>query len=215
MYQKAKTDLSIKKLNKNTMKLKITSLALLLIVFVSSAFIAPVFKPTNYKVDVEKSSLTWVGKKLTGSHNGTIDLQSGSLIFNDKKLAGGNFTINMATIKDADKSEKLEGHLKADDFFGVDKFATSAFVIKKIANTGANTANVTGNLTIKGVTNSITFPATITWNADGSVTATAEKVIVDRTKFGIKFRSKGMFPDVGDKMIYDDFELAIKLVAKK
>ncbi|HKG05367.1 MAG TPA: YceI family protein [Pedobacter sp.] len=195
------------------MKLKITSLALILIVAVSSAF-APAFKATSYKVDPTKSSLTWVGKKLTGSHNGTIALQSGDLLFNGKKLAGGNFAISMATIKDADGSDKLEGHLKADDFFGVDKFATSNFAIKKVTGSGS-TVNVTGDLTIKGITNSITFPAAVVWNADGSVTATASKIVVDRTKYGIKFRSKGVFPDVGDKMIYDDFELAIKLVATK
>lgn len=197
------------------MKLKLTSLALLLIVIASSAFIAPVLKPVTYKVDLEKSTITWLGKKLTGSHNGSINLQSGSLSFNDKKLAGGNFIIDMTTIKDADKSANLENHLKADDFFGTDKFATSAFVIKKIASVDANTLNITGNLTIKGITNSISFPAVITWNADGSVTAVADKVIVDRTKYGIKYKSKGFFPDVGDKVINDEFELSIKLVARK
>jgi polyisoprenoid-binding protein YceI len=196
------------------MKLKLTSLALLIVVIASSAFIAPVFKADTYKVDASKSSITWVGKKLTGSHNGTIDLQSGSLSFNGKKLAGGNFVIDMTTIKDADKSANLEKHLKADDFFGTDKFATSTFTIKKVAGNG-NTVNVTGDLTIKGITNSITFPATLAWNADGSVTASADKVSVDRTKFGIKYKSKSIFPDVGDKMINDEFELAIKLVAKK
>ncbi|SHG87776.1 YceI family protein [Pedobacter caeni] len=196
------------------MKLKLTSLALLIVVIASSAFIAPVFKADTYKVDASKSSITWVGKKLTGSHNGTIDLQSGSLSFNGKKLAGGNFVIDMTTIKDADKSANLEKHLKADDFFGTDKFATSTFTIKKVAGNG-NTVNVTGDLTIKGITTSITFPATLAWNADGSVTASADKVSVDRTKFGIKYKSKSIFPDVGDKMINDEFELAIKLVAKK
>lgn len=195
------------------MKFKLTSLALLLVVITSTAFKAPV-KPITYKVDATQSTLTWIGKKVTGNHNGTIALQSGSLLFDGKNLSGGNFVINMTTIKDADKSERLEGHLKADDFFGADKFATSTFVIKKVAKAG-NQFNVTGDLTIKGVTNSITFPAQVVWNADGSVTAVAEKVIVDRTKYGIKYRSKGMFPDVGDKMIYDDFELSIKLVAKK
>lgn len=197
------------------MKLKLTSLALLIVVITSSAFVAPVFKLVSYKVDVEKSTLTWVGKKLTGSHNGTIDLQSGSLLFNGKKLSGGNFAINMTTIKDADQSARLEGHLKADDFFGTDKYAISTFVIKKVAQGAAKQVNVTGDLTIKGVTNSITFPANVVWNSDGTVTATAEKVTVDRTKYGIKYRSKGIFPDVGDKMIYDDFELSIKLIARK
>jgi len=196
------------------MKLKLTSLALLVVVIASSAFIAPVFKADTYKVDASKSSITWVGKKLTGSHNGTIDLQSGSLSFNGKKLAGGNFVIDMTTIKDADKSANLEKHLKADDFFGTDKFASSTFTIKKVAGNG-NTVNVTGDLTIKGITNSITFPATLVWNADGSVTASADKVSVDRTKYGIKYKSKSIFPEIGDKMINDEFELAIKLVAKK
>lgn len=196
------------------MKFRLTSLALLALVIASSAFIAPVLKPVSYKVDLEKSSLTWIGKKVTGSHNGTIDLQSGELLFNGKKLAGGSFAINMTTIKDADKSANLERHLKADDFFGSDKFATSTFVVKKVSG-GGKIVNVTGDLTIKGITNAITFPAEIVWNADGTVTASAEKVVVDRTKYGIKYRSKGMFPDVGDKMIYDDFELSIKLVAKK
>jgi len=196
------------------MKLNLTALALLLIVITSTAFKAPV-KPITYKVDAAQSTLTWIGKKLTGSHNGTIALQSGNLLFDGKKLTGGNFVIDMTTIKDADKSARLEGHLKADDFFGTDKFATSTFVIKKVAAATGTQVNVTGDLTIKGVTNSITFPADVVWNADGSITATADKILVDRTKFGIKFRSKGMFPDVGDKMIYDDFELAIKLIAKK
>ncbi len=196
------------------MKSKLASLAVLLIVVATSAFKAPV-KPVSYKVDPAKSTLTWVGKKLTGSHEGTIGLQSGTLSFEGKKLAGGNFSINMASIKDADKSDRLEGHLKADDFFGTDKFPTSTFVIKKVAAGSGNTVTVTGDLSIKGVTNSISFPATVVWNADGTVTATADKVIVDRTKYGIKYRSKGMFPDVGDKMIYDEFELAIKLVASK
>jgi len=196
------------------MKSRFTSAVLLALVVVSTAFVAP-FKPVTYKVDVEKSSLTWVGKKLTGSHNGSIALQSGNLIFDGKKLNGGNFVINMATIKDADKSDRLEGHLKADDFFGVDKFATSTFTVKKVTPAAGNNVNVSGDLTIKGVTNPITFPATLTWNSDGSVTAAADKIIVDRTKYGIKFRSKGMFPDVGDKMIYDEFELGIKLVARK
>ncbi|ACU05871.1 YceI family protein [Pedobacter heparinus] len=197
------------------MKLKLSALALLLIVITSSAFIAPLVKPVIYKVDLEKSTLTWAAKKVTGGHNGTVNLQSGSLQFEGKKLNGGNFVINMATIKDADKSAKLEGHLKADDFFGVDKFATSTFVIKKVTSGTGNQVNITGDLTIKGITNPITFPAAVVWNADGSVTATADKIVVDRTKFGIKFRSKGMFPDIGDKMIYDDFELSIKLIAKK
>ncbi|MBB2149694.1 YceI family protein [Pedobacter gandavensis] len=196
------------------MKSKFTSLALLFVVIVSSAFVAPVFKVDTYKVDASKSSVTWIGKKLTGSHNGTINLQSGTLAFNGKKLTGGNFVMDMNSIKDADKSANLENHLKSEDFFGTEKFPTATFVVKKITGTDA-AATVTGDLTIKGITNPISFPATLAWNADGSVTATADKVIVDRTKYDIKFRSKSIFPEIGNKMINDEFELSVKLVAKK
>ncbi|WP_316823242.1 YceI family protein [Pedobacter gandavensis] len=196
------------------MKLKLTSLALLLVVMTTSAFIAPVFKADTYKVDAAKSTITWIGKKVTGGHNGTINLQSGALSFNGKKLAGGNFVLDMNSIKDADNSANLEKHLKADDFFGADKFPTSNFVIKSVSGTG-DKVTVTGDLTIKGITKPISFPATLAWNSDGSVTATADKIIVDRTKYDIKFRSGTIFPEIGNKMINDEFELAVKLVAKK
>lgn len=196
------------------MKTKILSLTAILSVLLLTAFIAPNFKADAFKVDVQKSSLNWLGKKVTGSHNGTISLQSGTLQFNGKKLSGGKFVLDMTTIKDADKSAKLEAHLKSDDFFGADKFATSEFTIKKVAATSGAKLNITGDLTIKGITQPLTFPATVVWNADGSVTATAEKIVVDRTKYDIKYRSEGIM-DIGDKLIYNNFELSIKLVARK
>ena len=195
------------------MKLKITSILLLAVVS-SFSFLAFAPKAEMYTVDVTKSSITWEGKKFAGSHNGTVNLTSGTLGFNGKNLAEGGFVANMTTIKDADKNGGLENHLKADDFFGVAKFPAANFVIKKVDGSGAN-VNVTGDLTIKGVTSSITFPATITWNADKTVTATADKITIDRTKFGIQFKSKSVFSNIGDNFIYDDFTLAVKLVAKK
>lgn len=195
------------------MKLKITSILLLAVVS-SFSFLAFAPKADVYTVDVTKSTITWEGKKFAGSHTGTVNLTSGTLAFNGKKLAEGGFVVNMTTIKDADKSAGLEKHLKADDFFGVDKFPAANFVIKKVAANGAN-VNVTGDLTIKGVTNSITFPATIAWNADNTVTATADKITIDRTKFGVQYKSKSVFSNIGDNFIYDDFTLAVKLVAKK
>ncbi|PST85250.1 lipid-binding protein [Pedobacter yulinensis] len=194
------------------MKSTISTVLLVAVIAVMTAF-KPA--PVVYKVDTEKSTLTWIGKKVSGSHNGTLALQSGSLSFNGKKLNGGNFTIDMGSIKDADKSARLEGHLKADDFFGSAKYPTSTFVIKKVSPAAAGKVNITGDLTIKGKTNSISFPATVAWGSDGTVTATADKIVVDRTKFDIKYGSKSFFSDLGDKFIYDEFELAVKLVAKK
>jgi len=194
------------------MKLKISSIFLLVAVVSLSAFTT--IKPVTYTVDAAKSTITWVGKKVTGSHNGTIALQSGSLAVNGKNVTGGTFTIDMNSIKDADGSAKLEGHLKADDFFGVAKFPTSTFVITKVAGSGAN-VTVSGNLTIKGITKPLSFPATVTVNADGTASALAGKIVVDRTKYDIKYGSKSFFDSIGDKAINDEFELAVKLVAKK
>ncbi|UKT64138.1 YceI family protein [Pedobacter mucosus] len=195
------------------MKLKITSIFLLVAVVSLSAFKNPI-KPVTYTVDAAKSTVTWIGKKVTGSHNGTIALQSGTLNVDGKKVTGGTFTIDMNSIKDADGSAKLEGHLKADDFFGVAKFPTTTFVITKITGSGAN-LNVAGNLTIKGITKPLTFPATVSVNADGTVSALAGKIVVDRTKYDIRYGSKSFFDSIGDKAIDDNFELAVKLVAKK
>ncbi len=193
------------------MKLKITSILLLAVV---ASFVAFIPKADVYKIDLTQSSITWEGKKFAGSHTGTVDLTSGNLDFNGKKLAGGGFIANMTTIKDGDKNAGLERHLKADDFFGVDKFPAANFVIKKVTGNGA-AVNITGDLTIKGVSQSITFPATVTWNADKSVTAVADKITIDRTKFGIQFKSKSVFANIGDNFIYDDFTISVKLVAKK
>jgi polyisoprenoid-binding protein YceI len=195
------------------MKLKITSIFLLALV-ASFTFMAFMPKADTYTVDLSKSSVTWEGKKFTGGHNGTVNLTSGSLGFNGKKLTEGSFVVNMTTIKDADKSANLEKHLKSEDFFGTEKFPTASFSIKKVTANG-NNANITGDLTIKGITNSITFPATIVWNADKTVTAAADKIVIDRTKYNIQYKSKSIFSDIGDNFIYDDFTLSVKLVAKK
>jgi len=194
------------------MKLKISSIFLLVAVVSLSAFTT--IKSVTYTVDAAKSTITWVGKKVTGSHNGTVSLKSGTLIFDGKKLVQGGFIIDMNSIKDADGSAKLEGHLKADDFFGVAKFPAAQFVITKVVGSGAN-VTVTGDLTIKGITKPLSFPATVSVNADGTVSALAGKIVVDRTKYDIRYGSKSFFDSIGDKAIDDNFEIAVKLVAKK
>lgn len=198
------------------MKLKITSILMLALV-ASFSFFA--FKPKAdiYTVDVTKSTINWEGKKFSGSHTGTVALTSGNLQFNGKKLVQGGFIADMTTVKtmDGDKpSPNLDKHLKNDDFFGVDKFPAANFVIKKVEGNGSD-VKITGDLTIKGKTNSVSFPAKITWNADKTVTAVAEKITIDRTKYGIEYKSKSIFSSIGDNFIYDDFTIAVKLVAKK
>lgn len=161
------------------------------------------------KIDTSKSNINWVGKKVTGQHEGTIALKEGALVFKKDKLAGGKFTVDMTTINTTDMEgewkDKLDGHLKSEDFFGTDKFNTADLVFKTIANKGNNSFTITADLTIKGITNPITFDM----NVKGNTAST--KLIVDRTKYDIKYKSGSFFENLGDKTIYDDFELDVTL----
>ncbi len=169
------------------------------------------------KVDVDASSVNWVGKKVTGQHNGTIALQGGRLEMEEGVLTGGIFTIDMTTINCEDLSGggkgKLEGHLKSDDFFGVETYPTATFVITKAVPQGPGNYKVVGNITIKGATQEIQFPATLEENG-GVYTATAD-LTIDRSKFDIRYGSGSFFDNLGDKTIYDDFELSVSLVTSK
>ncbi|MGG7036120.1 MAG: YceI family protein [Flavobacterium sp.] len=181
------------------------TIALALIVVLGTTFATA----QNKKIDTQKSTVNWVGKKVTGEHSGTINFQSGVIVFKKNKLAGGNFTVDMPTLTATDLTgewkEKLDNHLKSDDFFGTEKFKTSNMAFKKIADKGNGVYTVTADLTIKGITNSVTFDMTVKNN-----TATAA-LKIDRTKYGIKYNSGSFFDSLGDKTIYDDFELTVNL----
>ena len=203
-------------LTNKTMK-KITLIAGILAIVASTAFAG---KPqTSFKVNKTESTLAWLGKKVTGQHSGAINLSDGELLVNDKTVVGGKFDIDMNSItcedlKDATWNGKLIGHLKADDFFGTEKFPKASFEITEVKATDANDHfDVKGKLTIKGVTNEVTFPATIK-NAGNAVIAVA-KITVDRTKYGIKYGSKSFFESIGDKAIDNEFTMDVKIVANK
>ena len=108
---------------------------------------------------------------------------------------------------------KLEGHLKADDFFGVDKNPKSTLVLKSLTAKGGNNFDVKADLTIKGTTSEVNFPATIVVSAT-DVKATASFKI-DRTKFGLKYGSGSFFDNLGDKAIDNDFMVDVNIVAAK
>jgi len=160
-------------------------------------------------IDAKKSTINWVGKKVTGEHSGTVNFQEGNLIFKSGKVAGGNFTVDMtsltATDLTGDWKGKLDGHLKSEDFFGTEKYPTSTLVFKKIAAKGNGVYTVTADLTIKGITNPVTFDLAVKGNTAST------KLTIDRTKYGIKYNSKSFFDSIGDKAIYDDFELTVNL----
>ncbi|WP_298223770.1 YceI family protein [Flavobacterium sp.] len=161
-------------------------------------------------IDVAKSTIKWTGKKVTGQHEGTINFKEGTLLFKNNKLERGKFTVDMNSIavtdlKAGEGKEKLEGHLKADDFFGTDKFATASIMFTKVTPKANGVYTVTANLKIKEKTNPVTFDITVKGN-----TATAN-LVVDRTKYDIKYGSGSFFDNLGDKAISDNFDLAVSL----
>lgn len=165
----------------------------------------------NFTVNSEKSKVIWEGKHLSGSgHSGTVNIKEGILKFSGNKIKSAKIVIDMTTLvntdgKDGQPSERVVGHLKADDFFGVEEFPTAEFILTGSGKFKNGEAKVYGRLSIKGITQPINFIA----KKDGS-TFTA-KLKIDRTLFGIKFRSGKFFPDLGDKTISDEIDLDITL----
>ncbi|MCE7066262.1 YceI family protein [Dyadobacter sp. CY326] len=169
-------------------------------------------------VDAKSSTITWGAKKVTGTHAGSVPVESGSLIVDGDKLKGGTFVADVKSlvvtdVTDKDMNGKLTGHLKSDDFFSVEKHPQAKLVITSVTPKGGDAYDVAGKLTIKGITQDVKFPATVKADAK-KVTANA-KVTVDRTKYDIKFRSANFFENLGDKAIDNDFTLDVNLVANK
>ncbi len=169
-------------------------------------------KEDVYKVDAANSSLGWSAKKVGGGHTGTVKITEGSLVYNGKSLQKGVFLMDMSSI--TSDNARVTTHLKSPDFFSAEKNPISKFEITKVTAAGKERVNITGNLSIKGITHPLTFPATVK-QGKGVVVAAASGIKVDRTKYDIKFRSKTFFGDIGDKAIDDEFELNINLTAKK
>lgn len=172
----------------------------------------------TYNVDLTSSNIVWKGYKVTGEHTGTVKLKSGNLQYADGKLIGGSFDIDMNTITCTDLegewAGKLVGHLKSDDFFGVSKYPTAKFVVSRaIPQDTKGNYKVIGNLTIKETTKEIKFPVSVT-ESNGTTTAVA-KVTIDRSEYNVRYGSGSFFDGLGDKTIYDEFDLNITLVAKK
>ena len=170
------------------------------------------------QVNTEKSKVEWLGKKVTGKHYGTVSLESGSLEFADDKLAGGSFVIDMNSIactdiEDADMNSNLVGHLKSDDFFGVETYPTAAFEITNVEDADkAGYYSITGNMTIKDVTEEITFDGAVI-EEQGKKLFQAE-LSVDRTAFNVQYGSSKFFDGLGDRAINDNFDLTVSMVTE-
>ena len=167
----------------------------------------------------EKSTIKWLGKKVTGQHTGTVKLKDGQLT-QDKGKVTGTFNIDMTTIVDEDLTDatyngKLIGHLKSEDFFNVEKFPTATFKITSaVEKKGANDNNyeIIGDLTIKGITKPITFPAHLVLSPAGFIAKAT--LNVNRTLYDIKYGSKSFFASIGDKAIEDNIAFDLYVVSK-
>jgi polyisoprenoid-binding protein YceI len=176
-----------------------------------------------YAVQPQLSTLGWEGKAVTHGHNGTMNFSSGELLVKGNAIVGGTVTVDMKSmkatdIKDADSQGKFVGHMSSDDFFGVATYPTSTFKIVSVAPIkgaakDADNATITGDMTIKGVTQRISFPAKV--GVKGDLASATGKVTIDRTKFGLKYGSKSFFDSIGDKAINDTFDLTFNVIAKK
>ena len=170
----------------------------------------------EYHVNPASSTLEWQAKKVTGQHAGTIAFGDGTLNVEHKKITGGKLAVDMNTIVDTDLTDtgynqKLIGHLKSDDFFGVAKFPQATLEVKKVDLKSGSLYHFAADLTIKGITAPVEFDAEVN-DLSRQLTATGA-MTVNRTKYGIKYGSGSFFEGLGDKMIYDDFTLKFKLVA--
>ena len=162
-------------------------------------------------IDISKSTVKWVGKKVTGSHEGNISIKEGHIHFDDNAFTGGNIVIDMSTIEctdlDGDSKQNIENHLSSDDFFGVKKYPTATLEVISAEKVkySKNKYRVKGILEIKNIKNDVEFEVVI----DNSLAKV--ELVIDRTKYDIKYGSGSFFDNLGDKMIYDDFNLSVSL----
>jgi hypothetical protein len=166
----------------------------------------------QFEILSAQSNIDWIGKKVTGAHNGTIAVKDGILILNAGKLTGGKFIIDTTSIKILDVTDpatnaQFAGHLASDDFFSTQKYPEATLEITSVSGN-----YVEGDLTIKGITHPVSFDVVV--NVNGNQLTATGKLIIDRTKYEMKFRSGNFFKDLGDTLIYNDFELNINVTAK-
>jgi polyisoprenoid-binding protein YceI len=167
----------------------------------------------KYIADTLQTKLLWLGEKVTGQHTGTINIKSGWITWKDNKIVSGEFEIDMTSLKESERNEKLEQHLKSDDFFGVDKFPSARLVLTGSTHFDKGTAVITGSLTIKGITNPVEFKA-VSQKKDDGLWFYAN-IIIDRTKYNIRYGSGDFYDNLGDKTIFDEFKLKVNLFVIK
>lgn len=185
-----------------------TGIILFALACVSMSFVSKDYK---ISIDLEKSAVSWTGKKVVGEHSGNIKIKSGHVVLTDGKLSGGEFVMDMNTIETTDMkgkmADKLDGHLMSADFFDVEKFPEAKFVASSVeAAAGLGNYTVKGDLTIKGQTHPVNFTAV---QSDSDVSG---RMMIDRTLYGIQYGSGSFFDNLGDKAIDNEFALDFRAV---
>ncbi|MCY1720559.1 YceI family protein [Prolixibacteraceae bacterium Z1-6] len=168
----------------------------------------------SFDVDTKASKVYWTGKKVTGEHTGYLAVKSGTVLVEGGKVLNADVNLDLSTIECTDLTgewkDKLVGHLKSDDFFSVEKHPNATFKITAVKDAGDKNT-VVGDLTIKGITHEISFPADV--KVAGETLTAIGTASIDRTKWNIKYNSGKFFDSLGDKMIYDEFEIKFELTA--
>ena len=174
-------------------------------------------KNTKFEIVTAQSNIDWTGKKVTGAHNGTIAIKEGNVLLDDGKLTSGVFVIDTTSIKILDITDpatnaQFAGHLASDDFFSIEKFPTARFEILSAKEISNGKYYLEGNLTIKDITHRSGFETEV--ESTNNTLSLTGKLVIDRTKYDIKFRSGNFFKDLGDTLIYNDFDLDFTITAE-
>ncbi|MCS6961285.1 MAG: YceI family protein [Deltaproteobacteria bacterium] len=174
---------------------------------------------TIFHANPEQSILRWEGSKVTGKHYGTVKLKEGFLVANEKgEFSRGRFVIDMNTIfvediQDPKDNAKLTNHLKDSDFFDVSKHRYSTLEVRRISKKNENVYELSGDLEIKGIKQPVSFDAKIT--VDQQELKGEADITLDRTLWNVRYGSGKFFENLGNRLIYDDFNVKVKLVAQK
>ncbi len=193
----------------------IKSLSVAVLVGIGFSAFAGKMVDGKHEVLSKESQINWVGEKVTGQHEGTVNIKDGELIVQNGELVGGSFEMDMSSIAVTDiqgeYQQKLEGHLKSDDFFGVEKYPTAKYVITSVKKESNGQYKIAGKMTIKDVTKQVEFMADLKEEKE-NIVGTAS-IVIDRADFNVRYGSGSFFDNLGDNMIYDDFTLNVNLIA--
>ncbi|UEG51846.1 YceI family protein [Mucilaginibacter daejeonensis] len=166
------------------------------------------------QIDTNASVVTWKGSSLNGlnTQSGYVHISKGELMVNNGQPVGGTVEIDMNTIADKKhgRDNKLVNHLKDPDFFEVEKYPFATIVLTEVAQLSDERKNVTGNLTIKGITHQVNFPAKIV-SKDSIIEANA-RLVIDRTKWNVRYKSAKFYKLLANQTMSDSIEFQMKIL---